>query len=173
MYCNVRGGVAGNDSMVRVDIFSKAGKYYCVPVYAADVYAGRLPMKAVAAHKRYKDWDVMDETYKFEFALYPNDLIWIKRKSSMNMVKQRDNADSKLPETNTMQEGYVYYKGLDISSAAATVTTHDNCYGTSSMGVKTLQALRKCSVDVLGNITFVREEKRPPAAMKKRSEEKE
>lgn len=172
VYCNVRGGVAGNDSMVRVDIFSKGGKYYCVPVYTADIYAGRLPDRAATRDKKFEYWDVMDETYKFEFALYPNDLIWIKHKSGIKLTKQHDNADSKLPETCVMHEGFVYYKGLNISTAAAAIITHDNCYSTSSMGVKTLEAIRKCSVDVLGNISFVREEKRPPAAIKKQTEEK-
>lgn len=173
VYCNVRGGVAGNDSMVRVDIFSKAGKYYCVPVYAADVYAGRSPMKAAAAGKRLEDWTEIDETYKFEFALYPNDLIWIKHKSGIKLVKQHDNTDSKLPETQLIYEGYVYYKGFNISTAAAAIITHDNCYAAPGIGLKTLEEIRKCSVDALGNVSFVREEKRPPAAMKKQSKEKE
>ena len=159
-------GFAANGSMVRVDVFSKGGKYYCVPVYTADIYAGRLPDRAATAGKKFEDWDVMDETYKFEFALYPNDLIRIKHKSGISMAKQRDNADSRMPDTYEMKEGFVYFRGLNISTAAATVITQDNCY-ISGIGLKTLPEIRKCNVDVLGNVSFVKGERRPPASMKK------
>ena len=160
-------GFAANGSMVRVDIFSKGGKYYCVPVYTADIYAGRLPDRAATAGKKFEEWDVMDETYKFEFALYPNDLIWIKHKSGISMAKQRDNADSRMPDTYEMKEGFVYFKALNISSACATIITNNNCYVKESLGLKTLGALKKCNVDVLGNVSFVKGERRPPASMKK------
>ena len=159
-------GFAANGSMVRVDIFSKGGKYYCVPVYTADIYAGRLPDRAATAGKKFEDWDVMDETYKFEFALYPNDLIWIKHKSGISMAKQRDNADSRMPDTYELKEGFVYFKGFDIAVAAAMIITHDNCY-VSRIGLKTLLEIKKCSVDALGNVSFVKGERRPPASMKK------
>ena len=29
----IRGGIAKNDSMLRVDVFTKAGKFHLVPVY--------------------------------------------------------------------------------------------------------------------------------------------
>ena len=165
-------GFAANGGMVRVDVFSKKGKYYCVPVYTADLYAGRLPDHAATAGKRFNDWDVIDDTYKFEFALYKNDLIWIKHKSGIKMVKQREEASSKMPETCEFKEGFVYFTGFGIATASATVITHDNCYVQPSLGLKTLEQIKKCSVDVLGNISFVRGEKRPPASMKKESEKR-
>lgn len=161
-------GFADNGSMVRVDVFSKNGKYYCVPVYTADIYAGRLPDRAATAGKKLSEWDVIDDTYKFEFALYPNDLIWIKSKRDICMSKQRDNNNSRMPATLNMREGYFYFRGLNISTAAATVIAHNNCYAKEGLGLKTIGEIKKCVVDVLGNISFVQEEKRPPAKIKQK-----
>ena len=165
-FTNVREGAAGNETMVRVDVFSKDGKYYCVPVYAIDIYKGRLPQKAAVAHKNIRDWKVMDETYKFEFALYKNDLIWIKGKSDITFKKTKQSEKSRMPDSYTMKEGFVYFSSFDISSASMTVITHDNCYERRGLGVMTLPEIRKCTVDVLGNISFVGSEKRPPASRK-------
>ena len=83
------------------------------------------------------------------------------------MAKQRDNSDSRMPDTYEMKEGFVYYQSFGISVASATVISHDNCYTTKSLGLKTLEELKKCNVDVLGNVSFVKGERRPPASMKK------
>ena len=171
-YARIRGGAASNDTMVRVDVFSKKGKYYCVPVYARDIYAGVLPQKAVVAHKNIRDWDVIDDTYNFEFALYKNDLVWIKPKSGITFKKSKQNEKSKMPDTYYMEEGFVYFTGFDSSDASITVITHDNCYERRGLGTKTIPEIKKCSVDVLGNISFVKGEKRPPASMKKESEKR-
>lgn len=40
------------------------------------------------------------------------------------------------------------------------VTNHDNSYEKEGLGIKTLLRLEKCEVDVLGNISFVKKEKR-------------
>lgn len=36
-------GIVKNDGMIRVDLYSKDGKYFGVPVYVADLYRGELP----------------------------------------------------------------------------------------------------------------------------------
>ncbi len=54
----------------------------------------------------------------------------------------------------------MYYKGADIKGVSITVINHDNSYEIKSMGIKTLLQLEKCEVDVLGNISFVKKEKR-------------
>jgi CRISPR-associated endonuclease Csn1 len=74
----VRGGMAENDTIVRLDIYRKtnsAGKmrHYVVPVYAADVAAGWTPRRAATAHKPESEWPVVDETYEFLFSLHPGD----------------------------------------------------------------------------------------------------
>jgi CRISPR-associated endonuclease Csn1 len=39
----VRGGIAKNDIMLQVDIFTKAGKFHLVPVYVYHKVAKELP----------------------------------------------------------------------------------------------------------------------------------
>lgn len=160
-------GYADNGAMVRVDVFSKDKKYYCVPVYTSDLYAGRLPDRAATAGKPQTEWELIDDSFKFEFALYANDLIYIKHKKGITMTKQRDNAGSRMPDAVDIREGYVYFKSFNISSACMSVITHDNCYVKESLGVKTLEYIGKCSVDVLGNVSRVKGEKRPPVAIRK------
>lgn len=153
-----------NGSMIRIDVFCEKGKYYCVPVYTADLYVGIMPNKAATANKKKEEWPEMQED-NFLFSLYPNDLIYIEHKNGITMQKSRDNTDSRLPQTLTFKEGFVYYNNFDSAVAAAKVINHTNCYETR-IGLKTLKSIRKCYVDVLGNISFVDREKRPPLAFK-------
>ena len=78
----VNNGISANDSIVRVDIFLKKGKYYCVPLYQCD--RGKpleeLPNHA-ANHKPRSEWDLMDGTFAFVFSLYPNDVIELKTRT--------------------------------------------------------------------------------------------
>lgn len=65
----LRGGIADNASMVRIDLSREKGKsgkwqYYAAPVYAHDLMRGRLP----------------ELTGEFLFSLYPYDLIMLVRK---------------------------------------------------------------------------------------------
>lgn len=54
----------------------------------------------------------------------------------------------------------MYFKGGNIASGSITVITHDNAYTVESLGFKTLQKVQKYQVDVLGNYTLVKKEKR-------------
>ena len=47
----VRGGIANNGSMLRVDIFTKGGKFFPVPLYVSDAVKTELPNRAVIAYK--------------------------------------------------------------------------------------------------------------------------
>lgn len=73
----VRGGIAKNDSMLRVDVFRhrKDGKYHLVPVYVHHAVAKELPNRAVVAFKDEAEWTLIDGNFDFCFALYPNDLV--------------------------------------------------------------------------------------------------
>ena len=62
-------GVADNASMVRVDVFTKGGKYFLVPIYTWQVAKGILPNKAVIQGKNEEDWEVMDDA-TFRFSLH-------------------------------------------------------------------------------------------------------
>ena len=150
--------VADNGSMVRVDVFFVEGEgYYLVPIYVADTVKKELPQKAIIANKTYENWKEMKEE-NFVFSLYPNDLIRIKSKKEMkfNLV----NKESTLAPHYQSKDAYVYYKGSDISTAAITAITHDNTYKLRGLGVKTLLAIEKYQVDVLGNIIKIGREKR-------------
>lgn len=73
-------GVADNTSMVRVDVFTKAGKYFLVPIYKWQVAKRILPNKAVTAGVDEIDWLEMDSSYQFIFTMYANDLVKVKLK---------------------------------------------------------------------------------------------
>lgn len=150
-------GRADNDSMVRVDVFLKDGKYYLVPIYVADTLKPELPNKACIAHKPYDEWATMDDG-DFLFSLYPNDLIYIKHKKGIKLTKI--NKNSTLADSIEGKEFFLFYKTMGISSAVLTCTNHDNTYYIESLGVKTLESLEKCVVGVLGEIHKVRKEKR-------------
>ncbi|MBJ6609571.1 MAG: type II CRISPR RNA-guided endonuclease Cas9 [Candidatus Thiothrix moscowensis] len=72
----VRGGIANNGDILRVDIFTKGGKFFAVPLYMADAVKKELPNRAVVAFKPEDEWTLMDEGYVFLCSLHQND--WIK-----------------------------------------------------------------------------------------------
>ncbi len=156
-------GVANNDSMVRCDVFFVEGDgYYFVPVYVADTVKESLPQYAPMAGKdangQKKRKLMRDED--FLFSLYPNDLIRIR--STRNMTLNLEHKKSDLPAAVTVPRGeevFLYYKGMDVSTAVLNGITHDDTYSFRSIG-KTMQAIEKYEVDVLGNITKVGKEKR-------------
>lgn len=154
-------GAAGNASIVRTDIFYKDKKYYAVPVYVSDVYKGELPNRAIEAYKPREKWPVMDENYEFLFSLFPNDLIYIEHKKGFSLEKN-DGSKKKIVTTKE----HLYYRGINISVGSISVDMHDDSYSAGSLGLKTLQLIKKCSVDMLGNISIVGHEPRMPVGMK-------
>lgn len=60
----------------------------------------------------------------------------------------------------TITEDIVYYIGADINTASILGIAHDRSYRFKSLGIQSLQELKKYQVDVLGNVTEVRQEKR-------------
>lgn len=132
----VRGGIAKNDSMLRVDVFTKAGKFYLVPVYVHHGVLG-MPNRAIVGGCDEDKWTLMDESFPFLFSAYPNDLIRVKLKQ----------------ETR-----FGYFAGCDRSTAAIHLWSHDRnkLVGKDglirSIGVKNALSVEKLNVDVLGNI---------------------
>lgn len=143
----VRNGMANNGSMLRVDIFTKGGKFFPVPIYVADAAQETLPNHAVVAYKPESEWPEMDEGYAFLFSLYPNDWISIKLK------------------TETIAG---YFSGLDRATGAVSVWAHDRNQAAGKdgqwrgVGVKTALAIEKYHADILGNLHRVRVETRQP-----------
>lgn len=151
-------GVADNDTMVRIDVYFVPGDgYYWVPIYVADTVKPELPNKAVVAYKNYDEWKEMDEE-NFLFSLCQNDLVYLERKSAIKFKVK--NSESTLEKEIVRNKGIVYFEGGDISTAAISVTTPEDAYFSRGLGFKTLQKVQKYQVDVLGNYTLVKKEKR-------------
>ena len=147
----VRGGLANNDSMIRIDIFKdRQGKHYVVPLYVADVVRDTLPNKAAP------NGEVMDENYKFLFSLYANDWVTL---------------------TNKKQTIAGYYKSFDIAGGGINIEEHDRDKrkGTHKhkdtttipglhrgCGIKNAKKLEKYHVDLLGNLYPAKPEPRKP-----------
>jgi CRISPR-associated endonuclease Csn1 len=144
----VRGGIAANGSMLRVDIFTKGGKFYAVPLYVADAVKKELPNKAAVAAKDESEWTIMDDSYQFLFSLNPNDWVRVRFKNA------------------PVKEGY--YAGFGRATASINIWAHDRNPAVgkeglmSSIGIKTALAVEKYHVDMLGNLYPVGHEVRQP-----------
>lgn len=135
---SLRGGVAKNDSMIRVDVFQKAGKYHLVPLYVQHRVAKELPNRAIVAAKDEAEWTVIDETFEFCFSLYPNDFVRVE-------LKGKPTAEG-------------YYAGCDRSTGLMNLWAQDRNQAVGKdglirgVGVKTALKVEHFNVDVLGNI---------------------
>ncbi len=132
----VRGGIAKNDSMLRVDVFTKNGKFHLVPVYVHHRVKG-LPNRAIVAFKDEEEWTLINDSFAFCFSLHPNDLV----------------------QVNLKKENHVgYYAGCDRSTGCINLWAHDRNQAIGKdglirgIGVKTAVTLEKFHVDVLGNL---------------------
>ena len=143
---SLRGGIAKNDSMIRVDVFHKAGKYHLVPLYVQHRVAKELPNRAIVQSKSEEEWTVIDETFEFCFALYPNDLVRVELKGK------------------PIIEGY--YAGCDRATGAINLWAQDRNQALGKdglirgVGVKTALKIERFNVDVLGNIYAAKPEVR-------------
>ena len=132
----VRGGIAKNDSMLRVDVFTKAGKFHLVPVYVHHRVTG-LPDRGIVAFKDEDEWTLIDDSFGWCFSIHPNDLVRVKLKTESHLG---------------------YYAGCDRSTGAITLWAHDRSVHIGKdglirgIGVKTALSLEKFHVGTLGNI---------------------
>lgn len=150
----IRNGVANNGRMLRADVFSRDGRFYAVPVYVADATKAELPNRAVVASKPESEWPEMGETYTFLFSLYPNDWVCLRYKSAPN------------------REGY--FSGLNRATGNVDIWLHDRNQTLAKNGmlegngIKTILAVEKYHVDMLGNLHRVQVETRQPLRLKRR-----
>ena len=143
----VRGGVADQASIWRVDVFSKAGKFYLVPVYQSDRRpTTELPSRAALAYADRSEWTLMDGSFAFRFSLFPNDYVALTTKKAVYRG---------------------YFVAMDISTASISIASHDrNAHagkdGTwRSIGVKAgVLSFEKFHVDVLGRVFAAKQEVR-------------
>lgn len=137
-------GLASNGDMVRVDVFNKGGKYFLVPIYVHQFSQDQLPNKAIMQGKDEKDWEEMETKY-FLFSLYKNDLVRIKSKK---------------------EDFFGYYNSAHRATGNINIRTHDSdpSFGKDGVkegvGVKTLLAFEKYSVDYFGNKHRIEKEQR-------------
>lgn len=137
-------GLASNGDMVRVDVFQKDGKFQVVPIYVHHFAQERLPNRAIVAFKDEKDWTEMNEK-DFLFSLYKNDLLFIKSKK---------------------EEFWGYYNSAHRGTGNINIRTHDSdpAFGKGGVkegiGVKTLLAFEKYSVDYFGKKHRIKKELR-------------
>lgn len=135
---SIRGGVAKNDTMLRVDVFSKAGKFHLVPVYVHHAATKELPNRAIVAAKDESEWTLIDDSFEFCFSIYPNDFIKVIFKGKPTI------------------EGY--YSSCHRGTAALNIWAHDRNKAVGKdgiiegIGVKVASSIEKFNVDVLGNI---------------------
>lgn len=152
----VRGGIAKNDTMLRVDVFTKAGKFHLVPVYVHHRVTG-LPNRAIVAFKDEDEWTLIDESFEWCFSLYPNDLLQVTQRSGETV--------------------FGYYRGCHSGTGALNIALHDRfafgekttslaCFQKNpnkpipndklglieGVGVKMAAKLKKFHVDTLGNL---------------------
>lgn len=153
----VNGGAFINDKIYRIDVFTKDNKFYTIPVYMKDVYAHKLPNKIVA---RNKPWIDLNDSYKFKFSLYQNDLIKIKWKKNSVFTKVHKNINSQKPDKIELNEGLFYYNGFDISTSSIEIFTHDRCYTISGAGMQNLEIFEKYHVNIMGKVYKAPEEVR-------------
>ncbi|MBS7328799.1 MAG: type II CRISPR RNA-guided endonuclease Cas9 [Oxalobacter sp.] len=139
---SIRGGLAENGLMRRVDVFKKNGQYFLVPVY---FWHKELPNRAILPSKPENEWLVVDEQFEWCFSLVANDLIRLKLKD---------------------REYLGYFAGLDRSTGAISILAHDraNNFGKDGLqrgiGVRRALAFEKLAVDVLGNVYALPQEPR-------------
>jgi CRISPR-associated endonuclease Csn1 len=143
----VRGGIAKNDSMLRVDVFrhKKDGKYHLVPIYVHHTVAKELPNRAIVQSKDEENWTLIDSNFDFCFSLHPNDLMRVTLKNERHLG---------------------YFAGCDRSTGAVNLWAHDRNQRIGKdglirgIGVKIAVAVEKFHVDPLGNIYPAPPEKR-------------
>ncbi len=143
----VRGGIADNGSILRVDIYQEKDRYYAVPLYVSDMVKPTLPNRAVARGADEHNWPVM-QPQNFLFSLYSND--WVRVIQFNNVIK----------------EGY--FGGIDRSTATINLWSHDRNPKVGSkglirgIGIKTAKSYEKFHVDMLGRLHKVFSEKLQP-----------
>ncbi|MSQ71770.1 MAG: type II CRISPR RNA-guided endonuclease Cas9 [Betaproteobacteria bacterium] len=142
---SVRGGISKNDSMLRVDVFTKDDRFHLVPVYVHHRVKG-LPNRAIIAFKDEEIWTLIDDSYAWCFSLYPNDLVRVSQKGKTPILG--------------------YYSSCHRGTGNINIWAHDRNQqvGKEGMiegiGVKTALSLEKFHVDVLGNVFPARPERR-------------
>ncbi len=143
---SIRDGLAAQKSLLRVDIFTKAYRFYLVPLYVADIVRRNLPNRTADGET------IIDDSFKFLFSLHPSDLARVALKGKGSIL------------------GYFRGYGGPPNPYNITLLIHDrNKNGHErandkgeipSIGIKTALNIEKFNVDILGNIYLAPPEQR-------------
>lgn len=158
-------GIVKNDGMIRVDLYSKDGKYFGVPVYVADLYRGELPKKAATKRKTKNEWREMDDTYTFEMSIHQDDLLRIESEDGIELKKKKDVENSAKAPTKTIMDDFVYFIGFDTDSPRITIEDTTGCY-CGRKGIQSIKKITKCEIDVLGNVQEIKKRPKQPQPLK-------
>lgn len=159
-------GIVKNDGMIRVDLYSKDGKYFGVPVYVADLYRGELPKKAATHSKPQNEWREMDDTYTFEMSIYQDDLLRIESKKGIELKKKKDVENSAKATLKTITDDFVYFIGFNRATGAMETEDTSGCYYKDSLGIQNIGKITKCEIDVLGNVQEIKKRPKQPQPLK-------
>ncbi len=144
-------GWATMGEMVRADIFcdavpkkGKRPKLYIVPLYAQDFLADTLPSKAIVDNASYEKWiDVSDTSkYSFCFSLAKDDLVSFEVEGQERPI-------------------FYYISSIRGTRAKLRVKPFNQPSSPKNVEISINKGIwRKHRIDILGNITRVRKEKR-------------
>lgn len=157
--------LVGNEAMIRVDIFTKDNQYYAIPIYVADLYKGELPNRIPSKSKN--GWSQLDDSYQFLFTLHKDDLVLVENREGIKLTKERDCSKSNLDKEIVCNQELLYFNSFDIDGSRIKITNNINSHK-GRVGIKTLLQFKKYTVDVLGNYSEVKSEKRLPLEFKKK-----
>lgn len=123
--------------MLRVDVFTKAGKYHLVPVYVHHRVTG-LPNRAIVQAKDESEWTQIDDSFAFLFSVYPNDFLRVQQRGKPAIQGYFSSAHRGTGNINL----WLHDRSTQASKDG----------GIEGIGVKTALSLEKFNVDVLGRI---------------------
>jgi CRISPR-associated endonuclease Csn1 len=136
------------ESMIRVDVFSKGGKNYLIPIYLYQLALPEPPMKAIKALKKEEDWDQIDTSYEFRFSLYSGSYVEVAEKSGAIITG--------------------YYRGCNRSVATINISSPSEYRSDQQVSVspKTARSIRKFQIDRFGALhEIIREPRLWPGAV--------
>jgi CRISPR-associated endonuclease Csn1 len=150
--------------MLRVDVFTKGGKFHLVPVYVNHRATG-LPQRAIVAFKDEDEWTLIDESFAFLFSLHPNDLVRISQKNAAPVTGYYRGCHSGTGNLNiALHDRYAF--GERTTSLALHRKSPDKQIPNDKLGliegigVKTALSVEKLNVDLLGNVFVAPKEAR-------------
>ena len=145
-------GYVTGGNQVRLDVFSQTNKngakaYFLVPVYSHHLTNKKAPNRAITAHKDENEWPIISDEHQFEFSLWKNSRVEIKKKPTAR------------------KPGGEYfiglYSGTNRNTGAFMLANPDNSQEQLQFTVKTGTLLfRKLETDRLGRVFAVNKEAR-------------